>query len=251
VEGSDPAAAIPFLTAEGTDLAFTPPEQQGQLTIARVFVEQGNLVDNIAQESRGSVESLTIPAAYAAAGGGPTPADIGYENIVVDVTWDGSRDVEAGTMTVDDFTVSIQDGGDLSITGVMGKLPDPRVINDADAAAEASKMELHNLYVRYDDNSLASRILDQLAQQQGLSRTDYATQMAAALPFLLAALNNPQFQEQVATALGAFLQDPQSLSISVEPETPVTGEEIMNIVGTAPQTLPDRLNATVTANTPE
>jgi hypothetical protein len=90
-----------------------------------------------------------------------------------------------------------------------------------------------------------------MAKQQGVSREDYANQIAAALPFLLAAMNNPEFQNEVASALGAFLKDPQSLTIKFEPTAPVSGTEIMSIVGSAPQTLPDRLNASVTANTAE
>ena len=72
--------------------------------------------------------------------------------------------------------------------------------------------------VRYDDKSLAGRIMDMLAKQQGLSREDYAKQIAGALPFLLAALNNQAFQDKVAGALGGFLQDPKSLTIKLEPE---------------------------------
>ena len=87
-------------------------------------------------------------------------------------------------------------------------------------------------------------------KQQGLTREDYAKQIAGALPFLLAALNNQAFQNKVAGALGAFLQDPKSLTIKLAPASPVTGGEIMALAGTAPQTLPDRLNASVTANTP-
>ena len=105
--------------------------------------------------------------------------------------------------------------------------------------------------MRYQDQSLAGRILDMLAKQQGISRADYAKQISGALPFLLAALNNPAFQNQVADAVGTFLQDPKSLTVKLAPKTPVTGAEIMSIAGSSPQTLPDRLNASVTANTAE
>jgi hypothetical protein len=52
---------------------------------------------------------------------------------VFDVSWDGTRDLAAKTMTIRDFTVSMQEGGDFSLTGIMGNLPAPTALNDANA----------------------------------------------------------------------------------------------------------------------
>jgi hypothetical protein len=97
--------------------------------------------------------------------------------------------------------------------------------------------------LRYDDKSLAGRVMDELAKQQGITREDYANQIAGALPFLLAALNNPEFQNQVAGALGTFLKQPQSLTVKLQPAAPISGQEIMEVLGSAPQTLPDRFES--------
>ena len=110
---------------------------------------------------------------------------------MLDVSWDGSRDVAAKTVTIRDFTLSIQDGGDLSIAGVVGELPDPRTLNDPARPANVTKTKVHELTIRYDDNSLAGRVLDFLAKQQGMSRADYAKQISAALPFLLDRAQQP------------------------------------------------------------
>jgi hypothetical protein len=110
---------------------------------------------------------------------------------------------------------------------------------------------VHNLTVRYDDNSLAGRVLDFMAQQQGVTREDYAKQITAALPFLLMALNNPAFQDEVAKAVSGFLQDPKSLTIEIAPEAPVSGEDLIALAKTEPGAIPDKLNASVTANSPE
>ena len=91
-------------------------------------------------------------------------------------------------MTIRDFTVQVHDGGELTIKGVVGNLPDPRALDDAGAASKASKAEVHQLTVRYLDNSLAGRILDALAKRQGLTREEYTQQLSAALPFLLLTL---------------------------------------------------------------
>lgn len=240
-----------FHTAEATDIKVSQKDKPGEVTIDRIYVEAGNVVDNVPQDSKGAVEGLTLPAAMFPPEGGFTPQTIGYENLVLGVTWDGSRDPAAKTVTVRDFTLSIEDGGDLSIEGLLGEVPDAHTLNDPAAAQNVTKTKLHNLWIRYDDNSLAGRIMDYLAKQQNLSREEYAKQMSAALPFLLMALNNQAFQDQVATALGGFLQDPQSLTIEIAPDAPVSGDDLIALAKTEPGSIPDKLKATVTANSPE
>lgn len=248
VPPNSPTGAVLFADLEANDLRFTAKDQPGELTVARVLVQTGNVVDNIAQDNKGSVEDLTIPPEYFAASA-MQPSTIGYDKLVFDMTWDGSRDPGANTVTIRDLTLSMQDGGRLSLTGKVGKVPEPRQMNDADASAKATEMEVHTLTVRYDDQSLAGRVLDLMAKQQGVERAAYVQQISGALPFLLAALNNPGFQNEVAGALGTFLQDPKSISVTIAPEAPISAAEIAGLAQTAPQSLPERLKASVKANT--
>jgi hypothetical protein len=250
IKGDGLGDSVLFQTAEATDLTASRGDQPGEVTVARIFAESGNVVDNIAQDSRGVVEGAVLSPDFFSASA-VKPETLGYDNIAFDMRWDGSRDVEAGTMTLRDLSVTMQDGGEISVAAMVGNLPDPRILNDPDATAAASKTKIHNLSIRYEDNSLAGRVLDYLAGQQGISREEYAQQMSAALPFLLAMINNPALQGEIATAIGAFLNDPKSLAISIAPAQPLSGEEIIDLVGSNPQTLPDRLNASITANQPE
>jgi hypothetical protein len=114
-----------------------------------------------------------------------------------------------------------------------------------------AKTKVHELTIRYDDHSLAGRILDFFAQRQGLERAEYAKQLTDALPFFLIALKNPAFQEQVIGAATGFLANPQSLTIEIAPDNPVSGDDIMALAKSEPGTIPDRLKASVAANTPE
>jgi hypothetical protein len=240
---------ILFHNAEIRDIAVSREDDPGQVSIARISAEAGNVVDNVAQDNKGTAESVTLsPDMFPAS---LSPSTIGYDKLVFDVSWDSTRDVAAKTLTIRDFTIHVHDGGDLAISGVMGNLPDPRVLDDAGAASKASGAEVHALTVRYDDKSLAGRILDALAERQGLSRDEYTQQLSAALPFLLLTLNNPTFQNQVSTAIASFLKDPQSLTIRLAPEKPVSGAEILSLLKSAPGSVPDKLNASVSANAPE
>jgi hypothetical protein len=250
LKGDGLGESILFATAEATDLRVSRSGEPGEIAVARVFAEAGNVVDNIAQDSRGTVEDLVLAPEFFASSA-VKPETLGYEKLVLDISWDGSRDIAGGTMTLRDLNVSLEGGGDVSIAAVVGNLPDPRVLNDPNAKDAASKTKVHNLSVRYKDASLAGRILDYLAGQQGISRTEYVQQMSAAMPFLLAILNNPTFQGEIATAATAFLQDPQSLTVTLAPAEPISGDEILDLVQKAPQSLPERLKAKITANAPE
>ncbi len=251
MKGDGFGESILFETAEANDFRATrSAEEPGEISVKRVFIESGNVVDNIAQDSKGVVEGIVLPPEIFAESSMKLET-LGYEELVIDVTWDGSRDVAGGTMELRDLNVSIEGGGDLSIAATMGNLPDPRMLNDPNATDAASKLKVHRASIRYDDDSLAERILDYRAGQQGISRAEYAEQVSAALPFLLAILNNPGFQKEVSEAVAAFLADPQSLTITIAPDEPVSGEEILGLIGTAPQTIPDRLKASIQANSPE
>jgi hypothetical protein len=242
--------SILFSTAEVNGVHVSREAEPGTVSIERIELASGNVVDNLAQDSKGRAENITLsPDLFP--GGAFTPASIGYSNLALDVSWDSTRDIHAKTMTIRDFTVDVRDGGELSIKGVVGNLPDPRALNDPGAVSKASSAEVHQLTVRYKDNSLAGRILDALAKRQGISREEYTQQLTSALPFLLLTLNNPAFQAQVTTAVKGFLKDPQSLTISLDPDAPVSGTDILSLLRTNPATVPDRLKASVSANTSE
>lgn len=247
---SELGGSIVYETADATGMRFTHGDQQGAATVDRAYVESGNILDGIAQDSAGSVEGIVIPNDLFPENGF-RPETFGYDQLRIDVSWETSRDIAAGTLTIDDITVSIADGGDLAMSGVIGNLPDPRSLNDAGAASDVAKTKVHELTIRYDDHSLAGRILDFFAQRQGLERAEYAKQLTDALPFFLIALKNPAFQEQVIGAATGFLANPQSLTIEIAPDNPVSGDDIMALAKSEPGTIPDRLKASVAANTPE
>ncbi len=130
----------------------------------------------------------------------------------------------------------------------MERAEPPALLAD-DASPDAlANGKLENLTIRFDNTGVVERALDMQAKMMGASREDIVAQLNGALPFMLNAINNPAFQEKVATAGQAFLADPKSLTITVSPAQPVPFQEIMGNAMSAPQTLPDMLGIDVTAN---
>lgn len=110
------------------------------------------------------------------------------------------------------------------------------------------QIEIGNVGIEIVDNSATGRILDFIAKQQGTNRAGIIAQAKGALPFVLAQLQNPGFAAKATAAVGAYLDDPQSLKVTAAPAAPVPVAQIMAAVMSAPQSLIDVLAVTVTAN---
>lgn len=102
--------------------------------------------------------------------------------------------------------------------------------------------------IRIDDSSLTGRILDFIAEQQGVKRADVINQAKGVIPFMLARLGNTDFAANVTEAVSAYLDDPKNIEISAQPAEPLPFAIVMATGMTAPQSLPEKLGMKVTAN---
>ncbi|MDH3704301.1 MAG: hypothetical protein OEU46_23635 [Alphaproteobacteria bacterium] len=236
-----------YRTATVTGFRFLPKDKLGEVTVEKVEIETGNIVDYQAQASRGTVTGVRIPVELAQQGL-MSPQSLGYEEIVLDVNWDGARDPDTQVAKIDTLAIAMRDGGSLTISGALGNVPAVRPKEPQESMMTLSQLTVQSLKLHYSDDSLAGKILEAAAAKQGTTREQYAQQLAGALPFFLSMIQNPEFQNKVAAAVGQFLTEPKSLTISVQPERPISGAELFGLVQTAPQTLPDVLGASIEAN---
>jgi hypothetical protein len=238
---------ILYNTATITGFRFIPKDDFGEITVEKMEMEADNIIDNQAQASRGTVTGIRIPVENAPPGP-MSPQALGYEEIVLDANWDGARDPDTQVAKIDALAITMRDGGSISISGALGNVPATRPKEAQESMMLLSQMSVQALTIRYSDDSLAGKILEAAAAKQGTTRELYAQQLAGALPFFLSMIQNPGFQNKVAAAVGQFLTDPKSLTISVQPDRPITGAELFGLVQTARQTLPDVLGVSIEAN---
>ncbi len=236
-----------YKTATVTGFRFLPDDDLGEVTIEKVEIETDNFIDYQAQASRGAVTGVRIPVENAPPGP-MSPQSLGYEEIILDANWDGARDPDTQVATIKTLAITLRGGGSLTLSGAIGNVPAARPKEAQESMMVLSQLTVQSLKLRYTDDSLAGKILEAAAAKQGTTRELYAQQLAAALPFFLSMIQNPAFQNKVAAAVGQFLTDPKSLTISVQPDRPISGAELFGLVQTAPQTLPDILGASVESN---
>jgi hypothetical protein len=258
VEGDGFAESILYRTAEIRDVHVLRESEPTELSVERIAVEFGAADGDAPRDVSGAVEGLAVsPDLFAhrrfaiLARGKLRLEKLGYERLVFDAEWNGSWDLAAGTMAIRDSAFTFRDNAKVTVTGTVGSLPDPRVLNDADVISQVAKLEFHDLVARYQEEALAGRVFDLMAEEQELSRPEYVEQLSQALPFLLASLTHAAFRETLIAALRTFIQDPRSFTIAIDPEEPISGNEIVGIAKSEPGTLPDRLKASVSANAEE
>jgi hypothetical protein len=104
--------------------------------------------------------------------------------------------------------------------------------------------------VRYDDASLAGRLLDFFAASSGSERAEFVTGLKAMLPAMLAETGIPALNDLVVPPVSAFLDDPQSLEVRIAPPSP-TSLLVLMAAAANPAGLITALGLAVEANAAE
>lgn len=195
-----------------------------------------------------------------------TMTEVGYPQLSGNGTMQMSWDPKSGDLSLEPFTLDFQNAGkfDLSylikgytpafakqlnqIQSQMAAKPDQASQSGMAIIGLLSQLSIGSLDIKFTDASLTNKLLDYYAKQNGTTREQLADGLGQMAPAMLASLNNPEFQAQVAAAVASFLKDPKSLSISVNPAQPIPATQILGAAMGAPQTLPNVLQLKVTAN---
>jgi hypothetical protein len=192
---------------------------------------------------------------------------LGYEQVEGSLDMAGSWNPTDGRIALTQYDLSVANAGTLGLSFDLGgytpdfiaslrELQEQMSDNpDADDSAQGMAMlglmqqlTFHGAEISFADDSLTGKVLDYIAQRQGMDASDVANQAKAILPFAMAQLNNPELTQMVTQAVGAFLDNPQNLTIAAEPAEPVPFALIMAGAMSAPQELTKTLGVTVTAN---
>lgn len=193
-------------------------------------------------------------------------AALGYAQLRGSVSGSGSWNPNGGRSVMNDLVYKVEDAAQLSVSmDISGITPQfiaaMQDLNERQAAGDTSsqlsglaymglmqQLVFNRLKIRFEDASLTNKVLDFMAEQRGATRADMISQAKGILPAMLMQLRNPVFATRVAEAVGAYLDDPKSLTIAAEPAKPVAAPMLMATGMAAPQSLPEILGVTVKAN---
>jgi len=195
---------------------------------------------------------------------------LGLESVSGDITQSLSWSMADGHMVIDEFLFDFDELGSINlvadVTGLTPAMLDKLYAmqaqsmssepasSEAQAAQMMAGMEmlqgisLVGASVRYDDASLAGRILDFYAKEQGIERAQFVEALKAMLPDMLAGTGIPALNALVVPPVSTFLDDPQSLEIKLQPASPTT-LLVLTAAASNPAGLISALGLAITANT--
>ena len=193
---------------------------------------------------------------------------LGYSELKGRMTGDGVYDFASGEVSIDDVTIDLDDVAALSVAYKMtGYTPDfvtrmNELSLNAAATAQDGKaaqpdpaammkllgeLKLESAKVSLKDDSIVGRALKFQAAQMKTS----PEQLAAGAPMFvgmgMAQLGAPEFTQQVSAAIGSFLQNPGTLTVSAVPAEPVPLLDVVGASQRAPKAVIDLLNVKVEA----
>lgn len=188
-------------------------------------------------------------------------SDMGYleldGSMGMDMTWDAN----SGLMNLIDYFIDFKDVGrltaNITIDGYTADLAKQLGQISQNANQQAAGMAMMGLLqqlnyvgasIKFEDGSVTHKVLDFQAAKQGTDRASLIGLAKAVLPFSMAQLNKPEFTQKVTAAVGAFLENPQSIEIIAKPSEPVPFFELATTGSAQPQTLIDVLNVDIKAN---
>ncbi|GAA0771685.1 hypothetical protein E1180_04460 [Roseibium denhamense] len=181
--------------------------------------------------------------------------DLGYQTLTVNLNGEATWDPDAATVDLKEFKIDAEDAASLSLAFSLGGVT-REVVTELNAKSDKPEeamallqnVTISSATIRVDDSSLTGRILDQEAKKAGVETPQYVAGLTGSLPLMLGMLQNQALQDQVASAVTQYLNDPQSLQVTAAPGAPVPISQIMGTAMIAPQMIPQILSVAITAN---
>ncbi|WLS08986.1 hypothetical protein Q9314_04220 [Shinella sumterensis] len=194
---------------------------------------------------------------------------LGIQSLEGEVSMAGNWELASGKLAVDEYAFDFKDIGRLNLQLAFSgyTLDFIKNMQEALKAAEANpnkeeanaamgmammglvqQLTFNNATISFEDASITKKLLDYAGSEQGVTGDQMAQSLKGLVPIMIAQLNMPDLQNQISAAVNTYLDDPKSIKISAEPKEPVPFPMIMGAAMGAPQTIPQVLGVTVTAN---
>ncbi|TCL70281.1 hypothetical protein [Rhizobium sp. BK251] len=194
---------------------------------------------------------------------------LALEHVQGDVTTKGSWELAPGTISIDELALDLANVGRLNMSFSFSgyTLQFVKSLQDTIKASEANpnkeeaqqaagiamlglmqQLSFNKAAIRFDDASITQRALDYAGSKQGVSGKQMSDSLKALAPLMLAQLNIPELQNAASAAISTYLDSPKNFTVSAKPAQPVPFPMIAGAAMGAPNTLPQVLGVTVTAN---
>ncbi|HLO78472.1 MAG TPA: hypothetical protein VK196_18610 [Magnetospirillum sp.] len=171
---------------------------------------------------------------------------LGYDKLLLNFDLSYAHAVETQRLSIKNASVSSDGVGKLSLSADLGGIPALASDDPMQAMAATQMATLERLELRYEDASLANRLLKAAAADSGMSEAQMKEMLLTELTQGAEGEQVPLVKDVVNSA-GAFLANPKSLTLQMQPAQPVAIAALMMGAGD-PYAAAETLGAKVFAN---
>ncbi len=264
IEMAENEAKVTLATAELQDLAYgdwtrlgTPAPRMslrhfglGPLSVTQRGKEMGSMAglntlmtldDNgLPVASSIKLDKLSLGSAILHQGPvGQEIAALGYNQLMADFSADGAYDAGTADMAVHETLLVGPQVGKVMISVKLNKVP-----TGLEGASQEEQlrrlfgMTLEKAEIRYEDDSLAERVLRRNAVKAGLTPEQMRDGVITQLRAIKQSLPPGSRTAAMIDAVAAFIQQPRSLILSLDPPRPVSVQQILGLAQSNPMEMP-------------
>lgn len=175
-------------------------------------------------------------------------AKLGYDKLSLNFDLSYAHVPETKRLSIKQASISGDGIGQLSVAMNLGGI-DPTGLEDPALALAAAQMAtLESLELRYDDASLAGRVLKLAATEAEMEESQFKAMLLAQLAEAGAQAPAVPLTKEVVDSATAFLTNPKSLSLHMKPAQPVPLFQLMGGAQEDPYALAQAMGLSVSAN---
>lgn len=145
--------------------------------------------------------------------------------------------------------VSADNLGRVQAEAMVSGIPREVFTNPAAVTEALATASFNNISATFTNRGVADFFINMMSQQSGVAQEEFAQAMATQAQLQIGMLTGSQeLAAEVAGAVRTFLSEPDTLSISASPASPVPFAELIGTAITAPNALVGLLNLSISAN---
>ena len=191
----------------------------------------------------------------------------GYETVAGEYESSATWDTASGDLIADVNRLTLDGMGQFDLALAFGGYTQAfaKALSDASEqmqgadpqASQAASMQMLGLMaqlsfgeftISYRDGGMADTLLTYYAETDGKTKDELVSETLVVLPAILGQIQAPELQGEIQEAVTTFLNDPQSITVSLKPDAPVPAPVLMGAAASSPAQLAQALNARVRAN---
>ncbi|MBL4647182.1 MAG: hypothetical protein JKY99_12080 [Rhizobiales bacterium] len=154
-------------------------------------------------------------------------------------------DAATRKLIIAELTSDLPHIGKLSVNAVLAGLSASPFADPTRAMNLIRNGQVESATVRFDNDGVVEAGFDAQAKTLGTNGKLLRGQVGATLPFLLGVLQNPEFQKQLATALQAFLPEPEGITVALKPASAVSISDVERQLRSDPRKLITMLGVSI------